>query len=66
MISINVFTHTNIWMTWKNLLKLFHSSLSIVDITDADQMHAKRVYKDFKINNLGEYHEFYIQNYTYC
>ena len=29
-------------------------------------MHAKRVYKDFKINNLGEYHEFYIQNYTYC
>ena len=25
----------------------FHSSLSIVDITDADQMHAKRVYKDF-------------------
>ena len=25
------------------------------DITDADYMHLKRVYKDFEIKNLGEF-----------
>ena len=27
------------------------------DITDADYMYAKRVYKDFEIKNIGEYHD---------
>ena len=31
------------------------------DITDADYAHAKRVCKDFEINNLGEYHDLYVQ-----
>ena len=31
------------------------------DITDADYEHAKRVWKDFKIKNLGEYHDLYVQ-----
>ena len=31
------------------------------DITDAHYKHAKRVWKDFKIKNLGEYHDLYIQ-----
>ena len=26
------------------------------DITDVDYMHAKRVCKEYKINNSGEYH----------
>ena len=30
------------------------------DITDADYKHAKRVWKDFKINSLGEYHDLYV------
>ena len=34
------------------------------DITDADYAHAKRVCKDFKIKNLGEYHDLYIQSNT--
>ena len=33
-------------------------------ITDADYTHAKRVCKDFKIKNLGEYHDLYVQNDT--
>ena len=34
------------------------------DITDADYMHAKRVYKDFEIKNLGEYNDLYLKNDT--
>ena len=32
------------------------------DITDADYAHAKRVSKDFKIKDLGEYHDLYVQS----
>ena len=34
------------------------------DITDADYVHVKRVYKDFEIKHLGEYHDFYVQSDT--
>ena len=32
------------------------------DITDVDYVHANRVYKDFEIKNLGEYHDFYLKS----
>ena len=31
------------------------------DSTDADYAQEKRVCKDFKINNLGEYHDLHVQ-----
>ena len=34
------------------------------DITDPDYKHAKRVCKDFKVNNLGECHDLYVQSDT--
>ena len=34
------------------------------DITDADYAHAKRVWKDFKIINLGKFHDLYVQSNT--
>ena len=34
------------------------------DITSADYRHAKRVYKEFKINNLGDYQDLYVQSHT--
>ena len=34
------------------------------DITDADYTHTKRVCRDFKLDNLGEYHDFYIHSGT--
>ena len=34
------------------------------DIADADFAHAKRVCKNFKIKNLGEYHDLYVQGDT--
>ena len=42
----------------------FYSHLNMEDITDADCAHVKRVYKDFEINNLGEYHDLYAHSDT--
>ena len=35
------------------------------DITDADYAYAERICKDFEINNLGEYHDLYVQSDTF-
>ena len=42
----------------------FYSNINMEDITDADYMHAKRVCKDFKIKNLGEYNDLYLRSDT--
>ena len=42
----------------------FYSHLNMEDITDADYAHVKRVCKDFETNNLGEYHDLYVQSDT--
>ena len=34
----------------------FYSNLNV-----KDYMHAKRVFKDFEIKNLGEYHDLYLK-----
>ena len=42
-------------------MKIFTvSRLNMEDITDTDYGNAKRVYQDFEINNLGEYHKLYV------
>ena len=42
----------------------FYSRLNMEDITDVDYRHAKKLFKEFKMNNLGEYHYLYIQSDT--
>ena len=42
--------------------KAFYNSLTMEGITGVDYRHAKRVYKEFKINNLGDYHDLYSQS----
>ena len=42
----------------------FNSHLNMEGMTDADYEHSKRVYKSFQSNNLGEYHDFYVQRDT--
>ena len=44
--------------------KYFYSHLNMINIALADYNHVKRVCKGFKINNLGEYHDFYAQSDT--
>ena len=51
----------NIWMIEKNSMKHHcmkkkkdsYSHLNMEDVTDENHGHAKRVSKDFEINNLG-------------
>ena len=42
----------------------FYRHLNMVDITDADYAHTKRICKDFEIKNLGVYHELYVGSET--
>ena len=38
----------------------FYSSLNMEDITDIVYRHANRVFKKFKLKNVGEYHDLYV------
>ena len=40
----------------------FYSHSNMEDVSDADYAHTKRVYKDFKIKDLGEYRDLYVQS----
>ena len=42
----------------------FYSNLNLESITDEDYLHAQKVWEVFKIKNLGEYHELYVQSDT--
>ena len=42
----------------------FYICLNKEDITDIAYKHAKRVFREFKINNLGDYHDFYLKSDT--
>ena len=42
----------------------FYSCLNMEDITDIDYRHGKRVFKELEMNNLGEYHDLYVQSDT--
>ena len=57
-------------MIGKNSMKCHYlknySQLNMEDINDADYVHAKRVCRDFEIENLGEYHDLYVQVIHYC
>ena len=54
--------------TWKRFKKeslpdkeSFYSELNKEHITDKDYAHAQKVWKEFNIKNLGEYHDLYVQ-----
>ena len=42
----------------------FYSHLNMENVTDANFTHAERVFRDFKIKNIGEYHDLYVQSNT--
>ena len=42
----------------------FYSSLNMENITDVDCRHANKVFKEFKLKNLGNYHDLYVQSDT--
>ena len=44
--------------------KDFYSNLNMEDISDIDYRHANNVFKGFKLENLGDYHNLYVQSDT--
>ena len=44
--------------------KDFYSNLNMEDISDIDYRHANNVFKRFKLENLGDYHDLYVQSDT--
>ena len=44
--------------------KDFYSSLNLENISDKDYTHAQEIWDVFKIKNLGEYHDLYVQSDT--
>ena len=42
----------------------FYSYLNMEDITDTDYRHANKLFKEFKVKHLGEYHDLYVQGDT--
>ena len=42
----------------------FYSNLTLENITEVDYIHANNVFKTFKLNNLGDYHDLYIKSDT--
>ena len=44
--------------------ELFYSNLNMEDIDDIDYRHGNNVFNKFKLNNLGDYHDLYVQSDT--
>ena len=44
--------------------KDFYSNLNMEDIDDIDYRHGNNVFKEFKLENLGDYHDLYVQSDT--
>ena len=75
MITINLFycvypyEYMNDWEEFNEMSlpekEDFYNHLNMEYITHAGYEHSKRVCKDFEINNLGEYHDLYIQSDTF-
>ena len=57
--------------TWGEFCKIslpskedFYSNLNMEDLSDIDYRHANNVFKVFKLENLGDYHDLYVQSDT--
>ena len=61
--SVHTYEYMNDWKRFSETLlpekEDFYSSLNMKDFTDADYRHAKRVWEDFEIKNVGKYHDKY-------
>ena len=42
----------------------FYNELNKEHITDEDYVHAQKVWKEFNLKNVGEYHDLYVQSDT--
>ena len=57
--------------SWENFFetlspdkKAFYSELNLEDTTNKDYKHASKVFEGFKLKNLGDHHDLYVQSDT--
>ena len=59
----------DIWERFNEALlpdkKAFYSELNLEDITDKNYAQAQKVFKEIKLKNLGDYHDFFVQSDTF-
>ena len=59
----------DIWKRFNEALlpdkKAFYSELNLEDITDKNYAQAQKVFKEIKLKNLGDYHDFFVQSDTF-
>ena len=44
--------------------KTFHSELNLEEITDKDYTHVQNIFEEFKLKNLGDHYDLYVQSHT--
>ena len=42
-------------------IEAFYSNLNMSNVSEGDYQHAKKVWKEFGIRNLGKYHDLYLR-----
>ena len=52
------------WEHHCQIKKALYSKLRLKEITDKDYTHAQNVFEEFKLKNLGNYHDLYVQSDT--
>ena len=62
------YEYMNSWKKFNEILlpskEDFHSNLDMENIDDIDYRHGNNVFKRFKLENLGDYHDLYVQSDT--
>ena len=66
--SVYPYEYMDTWERFSQILLLskedFYSNLNMENINDIDCRHANNVFKVFKLENLGDYHDLYVQSDT--
>ena len=65
--GIHPYEYRDSWEKFNETLqykKAFYSKLNLQDITDKAYAHAPKVFEEFKLENLGNYHDLYVQSDT--
>ena len=66
--GVNSYEYMDSWQrsneTTLSNKKVFYSKLYLEDITDEDYILTQKVFEEFKLKNLGEYHDLYVQSDT--
>ena len=66
--DVYFYEHTDSWERFDETSlpdkEIFYSNLNIKYIKDVDYRYTQKVFEGFKLRNLGDYHDLYVQSDT--